>query len=129
MGKTIKRPKLATSYSGDRKGARDVVSLEASCRVGDGEPFSVGVLDLDIHGCRVRGFTAAVTKTDRVEVTVGEVGPVRARVRWAKRGSAGLKFDAPLLRGELAKAAETAMWEPPSRVVQLRRAVGDPEGT
>lgn len=52
-----KRPKLATGYAGPRAGARDSVSLEARCRVGEGAETAVAVLDLDAGGCRVRGIT------------------------------------------------------------------------
>ena len=124
MGKNIKRPKLATGYDGPRKGRRSAVSLDATCRIGNGEAFPVGVLDLDNHGCRLRGFTAAVTKADEVALTIGEVGPFLARVRWAKRGGAGLKFDTALCDSEVVRAEDSAEHSPPSRVVQLIRRSG-----
>lgn len=127
MGKASKRPKLSTGYTGSRKGGRAPVSLDASCRVGDGEEFPVGVLDLDRHGCRLSNFTAAVTKADTVFLSIGKIGPVTAHVRWAKRGSAGLKFDVALDNGELAAAEETATPESVSAVLELRRAISDAE--
>ncbi len=122
MGK-IKRPKLATHYSGPRAGARDVVSIDGRCRVGEGAEEEIAVLDLDPGGCRVRGITAALTKADIVNLWLGPVGPVAARIRWAKRGSAGLKFEDPLSEDDLERAscAGTAPPAAGSNVVALRR--------
>ena len=122
MGK-LKRPKLATHYSGPRASSRDLVSLDGRCRVGDGAEEAVAVLDLDPRGCRVRGFTAAVTKADIVQVWLGPVGPVEARVRWAKRGSAGLKFEEKLADADLEQAAQAGVAPPAegSNVIALRR--------
>lgn len=115
-----KRPKLATRYNGPRAGERDLVSLDGTCRVGDGESFPVAVLDLDARGCRTRGFGAAVTKADVIAVQLGEVGPITARLRWGKNGSAGLAFDEPLSAAQLAQAQESAQPQT-ERVVPLRR--------
>jgi hypothetical protein len=120
---TAKRPKLATRYNGPRAAGRDVVSLEALLRVNEGERLAVAVLDLDAHGCRVSGFTAAVTKADRIELAFAGMAPVAARLRWAKRGGAGLKFDAPLGADQLAEAARCAVPAAPPRVIPLRRTV------
>lgn len=117
-----KRPKLAVGYTGPRAAGRDIVSLDATCRIGEGETFAVAVLDLDPRGCRVRGFTAAATKSDPIQFTLGSVGPVLARLRWAKRGSAGLKFDTPLTDAELAEAEASALPAAQPRVIPLRRA-------
>ena len=92
----LNRPKLATRYTGPRAGDRDFVSLEGRCRVGEGEIEQISILDLDARGCRVKGITAAVTKVDVVQLWLGDLGPLTARLRWAKRGSAGLAFDAPI---------------------------------
>jgi len=117
-----KRPRLATKYAGPRSGNRDSVSLEARCRVGEGDETAVAVLDLDARGCRVRGITAAVTKGAAVQLWLGTVGPVDARLRWVKLGSAGLAFAEPLSDDALAEARTSAGWVPPPRVVPLRRA-------
>lgn len=122
-----KRPKLATHYSGPRAGSRDLVSLDGHCRVGEGEEEAVAVLDLDRRGCRVRGIGVAVTKADPIAVRLGAVGPVPARLRWMKRGLAGLKFDEPLTEVQLAEAEEAGAAPPAegANVVALRRrAIG-----
>lgn len=116
-----KRPKLATKYSGPRAGDRDTVSLEARCRVGEGAEIEVAVLDLDAGGCRVRGITTAVTKGGAVQLWLGTVGPIAARLRWVKLGSAGLAFEAPLEEPAMAEARTSAAWATPPRVIPLRR--------
>lgn len=122
MGKT-KRPKLATHYSGPRESSRDPVSLDGRCRIGDGADEEIAVLDLDPRGCRVRGITAALTKADVINLWLGPVGPVAARIRWAKRGAAGLKFDEPLSQDDLARASDAGVAPPApgSNVIALRR--------
>jgi hypothetical protein len=117
-----KRPKLATGYSGPRAGERDTVSLEALCRVGEGDEAVVSVLDLDARGCRVHGITAAVTKGARVALRLGTLAPLEARLRWVKRGSAGLAFEAALSDEALATVRASAKWVAPVRVIPLRRA-------
>ncbi len=119
-----KRPKLATHYTGPRAGSRDLVSLDGRCRVGDGDEERIAVLDLDPRGCRVRGITAAVTKADPVLLWIGSVGPVTARLRWMKRGLAGLKFDEPLSDAQLEQAGAAAPSEATNVIALRRRAAG-----
>jgi hypothetical protein len=120
-----KRPKLATRYAGPQAGARDVVSLEGRCRVGEGAEASVSVLDLDSRGCRVRGITAAVTRDAPVQLWLGSIGPIEARLRWVKLGSAGLAFETMQSDEALAEARATAAWVAPPRVIPLRRPLSD----
>ncbi len=117
----LNRPKLATHYSGPRAGNRDFVSLEGRCSVGDGAAKAIAVLDLDARGCRVKGITAAVTKADVLQVWLGELGPLSGRLRWAKRGSAGIAFDTPLSESQVASIKLTAVPVPLPQVIPLRR--------
>jgi hypothetical protein len=117
-----KRPLLATRYSGPRAGNRDLASLEGRCRVGEGDAAPIAVLDLDALGCRVRGITAAVRKSEPLQVWLGDIGPLAARLRWMKRGNAGVAFEAPLSEADLARAAETAVPAPAAQVIPLRRS-------
>ncbi len=122
-----KRPKLATRYSGPRAGERGTVSLDARCRIGEGTDEPVAVLDLDAGGCRVRGIAVAVTKNEPVMLWFGTVGPIAARLRWLKRGSAGLAFETPLSEQALEEARRSAEPVAESRVIPLRRARAVPE--
>jgi hypothetical protein len=117
----LNRPKLATHYSGPRAGNRDFVSLEGRCSVGEGEVERISILDLDARGCRVKGITAAVTKADILQLWLGDVGPLTGRLRWAKRGSAGLAFDVALTDEELEAIKLTAAPVPLPQVIPLRR--------
>ena len=117
----LNRPKLATHYSGPRAGNRDFVSLEGRCSVGEATAEPIAVLDLDVRGCRVKGITAAVTKADMLQVWLGELGPITGRLRWAKRGSAGIAFDAPLSQTQVESIKLTAIPVPLPQVVPLRR--------
>lgn len=117
----LNRPKLATHYTGPRAGPREFVSLEGRCRVGEGEAETIAVLDLDSGGCRVKGITAAVTKTDPLQLWLGEVGPLPGKLRWVKRGSAGIAFAARLDDHQLELAKRTALPVPVAEVVPLRR--------
>lgn len=118
-----KRPKLATHYAGPRAGSRDAVSIDGRCSVGDGAEEPIAVLDLDPRGCRVRGITVAVTKADAITVWIGPVGPLGARLRWAKHGEAGLKLDEPLSDEDLERATSHGRAPPPdgANVIALRR--------
>lgn len=117
----LTRPKLATHYSGPRSGNRDFVSLEGRCQVAEGDTQEIAVLDLDARGCRVKGIGAAVTKADALQVWLGDIGPIVGRLRWAKRGSAGIAFDAPLGEAQLDLAKRSAVPAPLPQVIPLRR--------
>jgi len=123
----LTRPKLATHYSGPRAEGRDFVSLEGRCIVGEGSAEPITILDLDPRGCRVKGISAALTKSDLLLLWLGEVGPVRARLRWAKRGSAGVAFDAPLGEAELDRIKATALPVAAPQVLPMRRRALLPE--
>jgi hypothetical protein len=117
-----KRPKLATHYAGPRAGSRDAVSIDGRCSVGDGAAEAIAIHDLDPRGCRVRGITVAVSKADVVQVWLGPVGPVAARIRWVKHGAAGLGFEQPLPEGDLERASAGAALPPEGfNIVALRR--------
>ncbi|MGN3974401.1 hypothetical protein [Tsuneonella sp. SYSU-LHT278] len=123
-----KRPKLATRYTGPRTGERDVVSLDARCRIGEREIESVAVLDLDARGCRIRGILIAVTKNEQVTLWLGTVGPIAGRLRWLKRGSAGVAFETPLSERDLDEARASAVPPPAARGNPLRRLEIPPAG-
>lgn len=113
-----RRTKLVNQTEGPRKGDRGTVTLDGRCRVGEGEPQDVRVTDLDAHGCEIRGISTGVTKSDPLELWLGAVGPVAARLRWAKRGALGVAFGEPLDEAALGQVREA---EANTNVVPLRR--------
>ena len=76
-------------------------------------------MDLAAQGCRLLGLSVGVTKNDALELWLGEVGPVRARLKWVKRGSLGIEFDSPLEAGVLESLAAT---DPTPNVLPMRRS-------
>jgi hypothetical protein len=52
---------------------------------------------------------------------LGDLGPLTARLKWVKRGSAGLAFDTALTEEELESVKLTAVPVPLPQVVPLRR--------
>ena len=75
-------------------------------------------MDLGADGCRLLGLSAGVTKSDPLQLWLGDAGPFAASLKWAKRGSLGVAFDSPLddpLLGRLAEAV------PEPNVVPMRR--------
>ena len=76
-------------------------------------------MDLAAHGCRLLGLSVGVTKNDPLELWLGEVGPVPARLRWVKRGSLGVEFDTPL---DAAVLERMAVAEPVPNVLPMRRS-------
>lgn len=119
---TSKRTILTGRSAIARAGSRNPVTLAGRCRVGEGPDQPIEVIDLDAHGCNVRGISVAVTKSDALDVWLGAVGPIAARLTWAKRGAAGIVFDQPLNDADFAAAMEQsgAMRET-SNVVPLGR--------
>lgn len=116
MSKLSNRPEL------QRADERTQVSIEGRCRAGEREVQDVLVLDLGPNGCRLLGLSAGVTKSDPLELWLGDVGPIAAQLRWAKRGSLGVAFDAPLDGALLERLAQQA---PAPNVVALRRTRGE----
>jgi hypothetical protein len=76
-------------------------------------------MDLGSHGCRLLGLSVGVTKNDALEVWLGDVGPVAARLKWVKRGSLGIEFDSPLDADVLERLAAH---DPAPNVLPMRRS-------
>ena len=114
-----KRSTISTRSEVVRSGDRNSVTMTGRCQVGDRPEQDVEVMDLDPHGCRLRGVTVGVTKTEPLRIWLGPFGPVAAHLKWAKRGSVGIGFDAPLDAAVLDSLPQDA---PTSTVVALRRS-------
>jgi hypothetical protein len=117
-----KPSKLANRPAELRADERTAVNIAGRCRAGDREMQEVLVIELGEGGCRLLGLSAGVTKSDPLELWLGEAGPFAARLKWAKRGLLGIEFDRPLDRGLLETLANAAH-EP--NVVPLRRSRTD----
>jgi hypothetical protein len=104
-----------------RTGPRESVIISGQCQVGERPIEDVLVTDLSARGCRLRGNSIGVTKTEPVQLWLGDAGPIAAKLKWVKKGSLGLAFESALdddmLQPLLAMPASPA----PSNVVPLRR--------
>ena len=116
---TAKRSKISTRSAIVRSGDRNSVTMSGRCQVGDRPEQEVDVMDLDPHGCRLRGVTVGVTKVEPLRIWLGPLGPVAAHLKWAKRGSVGIGFDVPLDPDVVEGLPKHA---PTSTVVALRRS-------
>jgi hypothetical protein len=113
---------LANRPMEKRADERTAVNLAGRCRAGEREIQDVLVTDLGPAGCRMLGLSAGVTKSDRLDLWLGDAGPFSARLKWAKRGLLGVEFDRPLDSGLLETLANA---DPPPNVVPMRRGRAD----
>ena len=114
-----KRPKLQQQKTSRlRATPRQDVVIEGACVIGSREKEAALVTDLGLQGCRVRTEAVGVTRSEPLQLWLGEFGPVAGTLRWSKGGSLGVLFDTPLEEGMLE--ALLAAGEPPSNVVPLR---------
>ena len=95
------------------------MSISGRCRAGDRDIQEVLVMDLASQGCRVLGLSVGVTKSDPLELWLGELGPVAARLKWVKRGSLGVEFDTPL---DVDVLEGLAAADPKPNVLPMRRS-------
>jgi hypothetical protein len=112
----IKRPKLLNR--GDSAGAQNPVRIAGTCQAGDRQAEDVLITDISELGCELRLASIGVTKGEPFLLHIGAEGPITGRLRWARQGSLGVVFDAPLEDTVLARLLAAV---PPSNVVALRR--------
>jgi hypothetical protein len=82
---------------------RASVAIDGTCRIGERPAEDVVVTDLGLSGCCLRGTWLGVTKADPLTLHIGDVGPLAAKLKWARRGSLGVAFDEPLAAATLAR--------------------------
>lgn len=113
-----KLSRLQQSSARSRATARNSVAIEGLCVIGQRAREAALVTDLGPGGCRVRTEAVGVTRSEALQLWLGEIGPIAGRLKWTKGGSLGVLFDVPL--DEATLAALLAAGEPPSNVVPLR---------
>src|SRR3990170_7293311 len=91
-----KRPRILPRSDMLRGAPRESVIIPGRCQVGERPAEEVLVTDLSARGCRLRGNSIGVTKTEPVQLWLGDIGPIAAKLKWVKKGSLGLAFEAPL---------------------------------
>jgi hypothetical protein len=114
-----KRPKLQQRNTArSRTTLHQYVVIEGACAIGMRRKEPALVTDLDLQGCCVRTEAVGVTRSEPLQLWLGEFGPVAGTLKWSKGGSLGVLFDAPLEQGTLETLLATG--EPPLNVVPLR---------
>ena len=119
-GMAKKRAHILPRPDAARTSAREAVVIAGTCRIGDRAAEDVLVLDLDSRGCRLRGGSLGVSKSEPVELQIGAIGPVAARLKWVKSGLLGVAFAAPLTEEDLQRLYDTPA--PPPNVIPMRRS-------
>lgn len=104
-----------------RAGPRASVIIPGMCQVGERSVEEVLVTDLSARGCRLRGNSIGVTKTEPVQLWLGDAGPIAAKLKWVKKGSIGLAFVSALDEAILQPLLDAPPPPVPSNVVPLRR--------
>lgn len=104
-----------------RSAQRESVVIQGVCRIGERPAEDVLITDLNAGGCRLRADSVGVTKSEPVELWIGDLGPLGARLKWLKKGSLGLAFDVPLANEVLQPMLDAPVPPAPSNVVHLRK--------
>jgi len=112
---------MLSSADALRGGPREPVVIAGSCQIGERTVEEVLVTDLSARGCRLRGNSIGVTKTEPVQLWLGEAGPFAAKLKWVKRGSLGLGFETALDEAFLEQLLSAPAAPVPSNVVPLKR--------
>ena len=116
-----KRAKILPRSDMLRAGARAAVIIAGRCQVGERPAEDVLVTDLSARGCRLRGNSIGVTKTEPVQLWLGDAGPFAARLKWVKKGSIGFAFESPLDAEVLQPLLDAPAPPVLSNVVPLRK--------
>jgi hypothetical protein len=104
-----------------RGAPRESVIIPGRCQVGDRPAEEVLVTDFSARGCRLRGNSIGVTKAEPVQLWLGEIGPIAAKLKWLKKGSIGLAFETALDEDVLQPLLDAPAAPAPSNVIPLRR--------
>ncbi|MCC5992823.1 MAG: PilZ domain-containing protein [Rhodobacteraceae bacterium] len=85
-----------------RREARVVCRIASRYSCPDGTEFPTMIGDISRSGCRMRNAGGALHEGANVTVTLGDRA-IAARVQWCNTHYAGLRFDPPLSRGDVAR--------------------------
>ena len=98
--------------------ARRKVAIDGRCSIGGREAQDVLLTDIGLTGCRMRANAVGVTKSDSLELWLGETGPIASKLEWARDGALGVSFEVPLESELLDALCETSLL---NTVVPLRK--------
>jgi hypothetical protein len=113
-----KRAKLQQKTARSRTTTRQPVVIDGQCVIGERPKETALVTDLGLQGCRVRTEAIGVTRSEGLQLWLGEFGPIAGKLKWSKGGSLGVLFDTPLEEETLESLLTVG--KPASNVVALR---------
>jgi hypothetical protein len=97
---------------------RHGLGIEGRCRVGSGTDQLVVVSNISAEGCSLSGASLGMTKDQSLQIWIGADGPISGKLRWARNGRHGVRFDEPLGEERVERLRHAREW---TNVVRLRR--------
>lgn len=79
-----------------RRHARLTVEVAGSYQTGSGPLRTVFLSQISAKGCRLAESECALVTGDRIELSLGPVGPMAGTVRWHDDHYVGVEFDLAL---------------------------------
>jgi len=79
-----------------RQHSRVPVKIPAGYRTDDGAEFETSVIDISASGCRLRDGIEGLRPGSGLSISIGNMAPVSAQVRWQYRSTCGISFTRPL---------------------------------
>jgi len=109
---SLHRQTVRAPASGRRK-----VAIDGRCSIGGREAQEVLLTDIGLTGCRLRANAVGVTKSEGLELWLGETGPIAGQLEWARDGALGVSFETPIEPDLLDTLCEASLLR---KVVLLR---------
>ncbi len=95
------------AYGDQRDETRLPITIEAKCREHGSFRTEVYLIDLSAKGCKVE-TSLRIRSGQRIWLTLADIAPREAQVRWSGRGTMGCQFDEPLSDTVVARLAGAA---------------------
>jgi hypothetical protein len=112
------RPSLSRQTHRSADSARNGVAIEGRCSIGGREPHVVLLTDLSPTGCRMHATAVGVTKSETIELWLGETGPLAGKLEWIRDGALGVSFETEIEPELLEALYETSLL---AKLVRLRK--------
>lgn len=89
-----------------RRDTRHFVQVAGAYRARSGNSRDVWIKDVSEFGCRFFDKFSILDVNTEILIKLGNIGPIRARVRWREGSTVGVQFDHPLHPGVLTHVVE-----------------------
>lgn len=91
----------------DRVSERRTVLLQARCRKSSWHVFPVELGDISQGGCSIVGSSESFVQGEAVRLSIANLKPIEARVRWLLDDKVGVEFHTALKGRVIAELSET----------------------